>query len=181
MKYDHEETVWCIFDENRKIMGVIGYSAIHHVEESEIKFVRYKVFYKTHWDAELILIQNGELRWDGFITGVNNPSVMHRGMDDLSSYIYMQFLVYYIAQEEIFSRDLEKRVEKHEMYYSLSQDILETDITPGVSYIEYEYIKTNLKLESIYNKCVSIKEELTEMSINALSNIEEGDNEDDDR
>lgn len=178
-KYGHEESVWCIFDENNYLMGVIGYSTIHHIEESEIKFVRYKVYYKSHCEADLVLIQQGELRWDGFMNGINSPSFMHRGLDDLLSYTYMQFLVYYIAQKEIYDKDLVKKIEKPDIYYLLS-DVVENNMLAYVSYTEHTTLQTNLSLESLYNECVLIKDELTEMSNNALERLEYEIDEDDD-
>ena len=161
-KYWHSEDVYTLYDENDRRFGIIGFSQIAHESSPDVKFVIYKAYFKPLWSSEFILHSKGEVRWDGFTLGMQNPSVQLRGLDDLLSSMILQFSIYTIADEEYYIENMKDNFKQKGLYDAVLRDYFD-------KFIDYKHAETE-----DYN----LKKELTEMSqksISAMMNDNKGD------
>lgn len=167
--YVHEEYVYIITDESKTLAGIIGYSTIRHEDEERPNFVCYKAFYKPRRDG-LIQLAKGELRWDGFITGLQNPSFVLFGFDDLVNKIIVEYAIYKIADIYIYNRAIDDHIQLTEIYNDLEDGVLYNYQIEEVTDDDVSNIKSDMK-----EFCLHLKEELTQMSMRSLSQEGESD------
>lgn len=169
-EYIHEESVYVVYGENdKRLFGVIGLSQVAHEDDIRATFVHFKAFYKPLWSSELIQLSMGDIRWDGHISCINNPSSRLNGFDDLCSKLLIEYAVYSIIEHEVYVLgNLDDKIQQDNIYNDLD-DVFSCNL----DYIEVTEDTENItpKLKSF---CLKLKEELTQMSCNSLQN-QEGD------
>lgn len=172
-KYWHREDVYILYDENGRRFGLIGYSQIAHEDNPDIKFVIYKAYLKPLWSADFILYSKGELRWDGFMMGLQTPTVHLNGIDDLISSISLQYAIYEIAKAEVYLEDIKDKYKQTGLYTTLT-GVYEV----AIDYLHFDTEEQNLP-DKIQVFCDNLKKELTEMSQKSISAMINGDKEGD--
>lgn len=165
-KYWHEESVFTLYDENMRFFGIIGYSQIAHEDSPDIKFARFKAYYKPLWAGEFKLFAEGDLRWDGYITGVYSPLLCLRGRDDLLNSILINFAIYDIAYNEIYLTYISDKYQQVKAYEQMTE-LVDKNIT-----YRNVYEKEDILSEKHQKFCDNLKNELTEMSSKVIENME---------
>ena len=165
-KYWHDESVFTLYDENMRLFGIIGYSQIAHENSPDIKFTRFKAYYKPLWAGEFKLFAAGDLRWDGYITGTYSPLLCLRGRDDLLTSTFINFAIYDIAYNEIYLTYLADKYKQVKAYDQMT-DLFDRTVT-----YRNVYEKEDMLSEKHQKFCDNLKTELTEMSSKVIEDME---------